>query len=198
MRMMRYVWMVVVLVACGKSKPDYETGSAAPVKKPAAATPTAPSEPAAAATVSGPTRSVAGAIGVSGAMTGQFEWKKQDQRAPIICMWDPDKDLGTFKADLSDGAGHLLTVGIDIPPTDVGPGRLELSSKDLPAPLKTYSSFRVIGSEAEHFSVHFDNTVAVTDPDAQSKADTKKNAEPPPDPHVTLKGTLEVECPNKK
>jgi hypothetical protein len=42
--------------------------------------------------------------------------------------------------------------------------------------------------------------VAVTDPDAQAaaKADKKKKAEPPPDPHVTLKGTLEVTCPKKK
>jgi len=200
--MMRNVWMVVLLFGCSK-KEDYK--QAAPPPKPdkpavesgSAAGSAAPVE---AAEVSGPTKSATGSIEVGGKLTGNFEWKKKDQRAPITCIWEPEKEIGTLKIDLSDGAGKLITIGIDIPPAEAGAGRLDVMSKDLPSTLKTYSGFKVKGDTAESFSVNFEDAIAVTDPDAQAaaKSDKKKKAEPPPDPHLTLKGTLEVTCPKKK
>ena len=198
--MMRYVWMVVVLFACSK-KEDYKQANPPPEKpKPAVEPGSAAAAPVEAAEVSGPTKSATGTVEASGAMTGTFEWKKKDQRAPITCIWEPEKEIGTLKIDLSDGAGKLITVGIDIPPAEAGAGRLDVMSKDLPSTLKTYSGFKLKGDSAESFSVNFEDAVAVTDPDAQAaaKSDKKKKAEPPPEPHVTLKGTLEVTCPKKK
>ncbi|HTL32657.1 MAG TPA: hypothetical protein VL326_06015 [Kofleriaceae bacterium] len=196
---------MVLVVACGKSEPDYKQANPPPTKPKPAADPgsaagSAASEPAEAAEVSGPTKSATGTVEVSGALTGTFEWKKKDQRAPITCIWDPEKEIGTLKIDLSDGAGKLFTVGLDIPPTEAGAGRLDIMSKALTATLKTYGGFKVKGEDAEKFTVTFEDAVAVTDPDAQAaaKTDKKKKAEPPPDPHVTLKGTLEVTCPKKK
>jgi hypothetical protein len=207
--MMKRVMMVALaLVACGKDAPqksDKEVGSAnspAPAGSGSATAGSAAAEPVEAATVSGPTKSATGALELSGKITGKFEWVKKDQRAPMTCVWDPEKEIGTLKIDVSDGAGKVVTLGLDVPPTEVGPGRLEVISKDLlPTPLKTYSGFSMKeGDDADHFKVVFDETVAVTDPDAQmnAKSDKKKKAEPPPDPHVAVKGTLEVTCPKKK
>ncbi|HUS30514.1 MAG TPA: hypothetical protein VMZ53_18520 [Kofleriaceae bacterium] len=203
---MRTMLALMVVAACGKSSSPPEnketkaTGSA-PVGSAAAGSGSSAAEPVEAATVSGPTKSATGTITVGGAITGSFQWVKKDQRAPITCVWDPDKEIGTLKIDLSDGAGHVVTLGLDVPPTDVGPGRLEVISKELPSSLKTYRSFTMKpGDDADHFSVVFAGTVAVSDPDAQTaeKPDKKKKAEPPPDPHVTLEGTLEMTCPKKK
>jgi hypothetical protein len=201
--MMRNVWMVVLLVACGKSEPDYKQANPPPAKpvKPAADPGSAGSAgsaaPVEAAEVSGPTKSATGTVTLSGALTGTFEWIKKDQRAPITCVWDSDKEIGTLKIDLSDGAGKLVTIGLDVPPTEAGPGRLEIISKDLPASLKTYTSFRMASvDDPDHFTVLFDDTVAVTDPDAQMNK--KKKPEPPPAGSVQLKGSLVVTCPKKK
>jgi hypothetical protein len=198
--------VVLALVACGKSSSEKkETGSAAPTPPAAtgsnaAGSGSAASEPSEAAAVVTPTKSATGTIAVTGALTGSFEWKKKDQRAPITCIWDPEKEIGTLKIDVSDGAGQLLTLGIDIPPTDAGPGRIEVSSKGLPAPLKSYSGFRLKGDDPEKFSAVFDGAEVVTDPDAQmtAKGDKKKKAEPPSGTQLTLKGELEVTCPKKK
>jgi hypothetical protein len=199
---MRYVWMVVLLFACSK-KEDYKQAAPPPKPDKPAVDPgsAAPGSaaPAEAAEVSGPTKSATGTIEVDGPIKGSFQWVKKDQRAPITCVWDADKELGTLKIDLSDGAGKVVTLGLDVPPTDVGPQRLEVMSKDLPASLKTYKGFTMrSGDDADHFSVKFDETVAVSDPDAQANADKKKKPEPPPAGSVSLKGTLEVTCPKKK
>lgn len=197
----------LVFIACGKSASDKkESGSAAPSAPPAAGSGSATgsgsaeAEPAEAAAVTTPTKSATGTVEATGALTGSFQWIKKDQRAPVTCIWDPEKEIGTLKIDISDGAGKLITVALDIPPTDVGPGRLEVSSKDLPSSLKTYSGFKLKGEDPEKFTAVFDSAELVTDPDAQMKAksDKKKKAEPPADPHVTLKGELEVTCPKKK
>lgn len=196
--------ILVGLVGCGKSAPDESNDKI----KPGSAVRTAGSgssggsaaatAPAEAAAVVGPTKSASGKVEVSGALTGSFEWKKQDQRAPITCIFDPDKDIGTLKIDLSDGAGHLLTVGIDIPPAEAGPGRLEVRSKDLPTPLKTYGGFTLKGDDANAFSAVFDGAETVTDADAQLANKGKKKAEKPAGATLVLKGKLDVTCPKKK
>jgi hypothetical protein len=201
----RYAVMMVVLFGCSK-KEDYKQEApppkpAKPAVDPGSAAGSGSAAPVEAAEVSGPTKSATGTVAVSGAISGSFEWKKKDQRAPITCIWDPEKEIGTLKIDLSDGAGKLVTIGIDIPPAEAGAGRLDVMSKDLPATLKTYAGFRLKGDDAEKFTVAFEDATAVTDPDAQAaaKADKKKKkAEPPPDPHVTLAGSIEVTCPKKK
>lgn len=204
--------LVLALVACGKSDEKPAAGSAAkPTAEGSAAvgsgspavgsgSGSAESEPAEAATVVGPVKSATGTIEVGGAMTGTFEWKKKDQRHPITCIWDPEKELGTLRIDVSDGANHLLTIGIDIPPSEAGPGRIEVSSKDLAAPLKSYAGFKMRGEDPEKFTATFESTEVVTDPDAQLAAtsDKKKKAEPPTGTFLTLKGALEVTCPKKK
>lgn len=189
--------ILVALVGCDKSAPHESSekpqpGSAAPT------TGSGSAAPVEAAAVAGPTKSASGKLEVSGALTGSFEWRKQDQRAPITCIFDPDKDIGTLKIDLSDGAGHLLTLGIDIPPGEAGPGRLEVRSKDLPKPLKTYSGFTLKGDDASEFSAVFDHAETVTDADAQLANKGKKNAEKPTGPSLVLEGKLDVTCPKKK
>jgi hypothetical protein len=191
------------LVGCGKSAPEtsdkVQPGSAPPMTgSGSAAGSAAATGPVEAAAVVGPTKSASGAVEVSGALTGSFEWKKQDQRAPITCIFDPEKDIGTLKIDLSDGAGHLLTVGIDVPPAEAGAGRLEVRSKDLPSLLKTYAGFRLNGDDANEFSAVFDGAEAVTDADAQLANKGKKNAAKPAGPTLVLKGKLTVTCPKKK
>lgn len=191
--------IAVALVGCSKS-PDYkkqDVGSAAK-PAPAAGSGSAAPAPAEAAEVVGPTKSASGKVDISGAITGSFEWSKKDQKTPITCIWDPEKEVGTPRLDLSDGAGHLVTIGIDIPPTEAGPGRLDVSSKDLPKPLKTYDGFKLKGDDASAFSAVFDGAVAVTDADKQLADKGKKNADKPEGPTVTLKGTIDVTCPKKK
>ncbi|MBL0220377.1 MAG: hypothetical protein IPQ07_41720 [Myxococcales bacterium] len=176
----------IALAGCSKSSSDKpETGSATPPASSAkapTATADAAAEPAETATVvTAPTRSAKGALEVAGAITGTFEWKKRDQKTPISCAWDAAKEIGSFHVDLSDGAGKLLTLGVDVPTIDVGLPRLDVSSKDLPSSLKTSLGFNVSG----------DDTVLIT-----VKFDTKLGDEKKPD--LTIKGTLEVSCPRKK
>jgi len=175
--------LAIALVGCSKGSGDKAEGSAAPptgsAKPPPAPIDAAPAE---AATVVGPTRSASGKLEVTGAITGTFEWKKQDQKSPITCVWDAAKEIGGFRVDLSDGAGKLISVGIDVPPTDVGLPRLDVSSKDLAAPLKTSLGFNVSGDDTTLITVKF--------------SDTKLGDEAKPD--LTIKGALEVSCPKKK
>jgi hypothetical protein len=173
----------IALAGCSKSSSDKAEGSAAPpagsAKPPAATIDAAPAE---AATVVGPTRTASGKLVVTGTLAGTFEWIKKDQRSPITCVWDAAKEIGGFKVDLSDGAGKLISLGVDVPPTDVGLPRLDVSSKDLPASLKTSLGFNVSG----------DDTVLIT----VKLTETKLGDEAKPD--LTINGTLEVSCPRKK
>lgn len=173
----------IALAGCSKTSSDKtESGSAAPpagsAKAPAV---DAAAEPVETATVVAPTRSAKGALEVAGAITGTFEWRKREQKTPISCAWDAAKEIGSFHVDLSDGAGKLITLGVDVPTIDVGLPRLDVSSKDLPAALKTSLGFNVSG----------DDTILIT-----VKFDTKLGDEKKPD--LTIKGTLEVSCPRKK
>ncbi|MEO7096550.1 MAG: hypothetical protein ABI175_25045 [Polyangiales bacterium] len=171
---------------CSKSASDKtETGSASPPAgsaKPPAAAIDANDEPAPTATYVGPTRSAAGVLELAGAITGTFEWKKRDQKSPISCAWDPAKEIGGVHVDLSDGAGKLITIGIDVPTTDVGLPRLDVTAKELAKPLKTSLGFNVSGEDPALITVKFD---------AKLGDDEKK-------PELTIKGTLEVSCPKKK
>jgi hypothetical protein len=171
----------IALAGCSNSASDKtESGSAAPPAGSAKVTVDAAPEPAESTTVVAPTRSAKGALAVAGAITGTFEWKKRDQKTPISCAWDAAKEIGSFHVDLSDGAGKIITLGVDVPTIDVGLPRLDVSSKDLPAPLKTSLGFNVSG----------DDTILIT-----VKFDTKLGDEKKPD--LTIKGTLEVSCPRK-
>jgi hypothetical protein len=178
--------LAIALVGCSKGSGDKAEGSAAPpagsAKPQAAPIDAAAADPAEAATVVGPTRSASGKLEVTGAISGTFEWKKKDQKSPITCVWDAAKEIGGFRVDVSDGAGKLLSVGIDVPPSDVGLPRLDISSKDLPAPLKTSLGFNVSG----------DDTVLIT----AKFSDTKLGDEAKP--ALTISGTLVVSCPKKK
>jgi len=184
---------LVVLLACSKSEKKPEPAPAAPPAADASAGSSVPSEPAA---VKGPTRSAKGALDVSGTMAGTFEWKKKDQHEPISCAWNAEKKIGGLHIDLSDGNGHVLTLAIDAPPKELGKPRLDAISADLPSPLKTSSGFEMSGDDAGHIKVVFDTTLStvVVDPDAPKK----KKAEKPTGPTLTIKGTLEVDCPPKK
>lgn len=179
-------WAVLALVGCSKSSDQTSGGSAAPPAgsaKPASAPiDAAPAEPAEAAAVVGPIRSASGKLEVTGAIAGTFEWRKKDQKNPITCFWDPAKEVGTVRVDVSDGAGKLLSVGVDVPPSDVGLPRLEVSSKDLPAALKTSLGFNVSAEDATLITVKF----------IEAKLGDEKK------PDLTIKGTLEVSCPKKK
>jgi hypothetical protein len=178
--------------------PAGSAAPAAPAGSGSAAGSAAESAPAEAAAVVGPTKSATGTLAVSGAMTGTFEWKKKDQRSPISCAWNAEKEIGGLHIDVSDGAGQLVTLGIDVPPAELGPGRLDVSSKTLPATLKTFTAFKVSGDDEGHIKVVFDDTKVVTDPDAQLKASAnRKQADKPSGPELTIKGTLEVTCPKK-
>jgi hypothetical protein len=180
----RYVTVLALALAgCSKSSSDKPaSGSAAPTGSAKAPPIDAPAEPAESATVVGPTRTATGTLEVAGAITGTFEWKKKDQKSPITCVWDAAKEIGGFRVDLSDGAGKLISLGVDVPPNDVGLPRLDVSSKDLTAPLKTTFGFNVSG----------DDTVLITVKINDAKLGDEKK------PDLTIKGTLEVSCPRKK
>ena len=176
--------LAIALFGCSKSSPDKaEPGSAAPPAGSAKPPPEPKAEPAEAATVVGPTKSATGSLEVAGAITGTFEWKKKDQKSPISCAWDAAKEIGSFRVDVSDGAGKLITLGLDVPPTDLGLPRLDVMSKDLPATLKTSFGFNVSGDDTILITAKFN--------DVKLGADEKK-------PDLTIKGTLEVSCPRKK
>lgn len=176
------VCLTLALVGCSsdKTEPSSAPPPAGSAKAPAA-TPDAAAAPEESTTVVAPTRSAKGALEVTGAITGTFEWRKREQKSPISCAWDAAKEIGSFHVDVSDGAGKILTIGVDVPTVDVGLPRLDVSSKDLPAPLKTSLGFNVSG----------DDTILIT-----VKFDTKLGDEKKPD--LTIKGTLEVSCPRKK
>jgi hypothetical protein len=182
---------LAIVGGCSKSsdKPSDKTSdktesAGAPTGSGSAPAPAAaPAEPAA-ATVVGPTRSATGALEFAGALAGSFEWKKKDQRSPITCVWDAAKEIGTVRVDVTDGT-KLVTLAVDVPPTDVGLPRLEVTSKDLAAPLKSSLGFNMSGEsddEATRITVKFDTGLG---------DDEKK-------PDLTIKGTLEVTCPKKK
>lgn len=204
--------VISLLLACSKSPSDQRAGSAAPAGSggsggssgpaPAGSGSSAAAEPAEAAAVVGPTKSVQGVLEVSGTVSGKFEWIKKDQKSPISCAWNAEKEIGGLGVDLSDGAGHLIKMTIDVPPIELGTARLDVTSADLPGPLKTKLGFNMSGDDAGNIEVKFDATLAdvAADPDAD-KAPAKKGAkknDKPSGPTLTIKGTLEVTCPRKK
>src|SRR5678816_160471 len=149
--------LLVLLFGCSKSG-DRNAGSAAPVGSSGSSQP-APvgsgssagsSEPAEAAAVVGPTKSAAGQLELGGVLSGKFEWIKKDQRGPISCAWSAEKEIGGLRVDLSDGAGRLIKMTIDVPPTELGLPRLDVTSTSLPAPLTTKLGFNVSGDDAGH------------------------------------------------
>ena len=196
--------VIALLFACSKSSSEQPAGStragsngSSASSSDAAAAPSAPSEPAA---VVGPTRSAAGALEVSGAMSGKFEWIKKDQKGPISCAWSEEKEIGGLRVDLSDGAGRLIKMTIDVPPGELGMRRLDVTSTGLPAPLTTSTGFKMSGDDAGHIQVSFDATLTdgsveagATPPKKGAKKDDK-----PSGPTLAIKGTLEVNCPPKK
>ncbi|HEX5064412.1 MAG TPA: hypothetical protein VFV99_33785 [Kofleriaceae bacterium] len=196
--------VIVLLLACSKSSSEQQAGSAAP---PAASGSSGSSAapagsgssaaPVEAATVVGPTRSVSGELDVSGLMSGKFQWIKKDQTSPISCAWSVEKEIGGLHVDLSDGAGHLLKMTIDVPPTEAGVPRLDVTSTGLPAPLKAKLGFNMSGEETGKFAVKFDTTLT-ENPDAEPAKKPGKKDEKPSGPSLTIKGTLEVTCPPKK
>ncbi len=184
----------LLALACSKSSSDYEkAGSATPTGSGSSGSAlagsgvsTAPaSEPPQAAAVVGPTRSVSGALELTGLVTGTFEWIKKDQTTPISCAWSPEKEIGSLRVDLSDGAGKLIKLSLDVPPVEAGMPKLELASKDPATPLKTALGFNLSGEEPGVFEVKFDTVFTESD---------KKDAKPT----QTIKGTLEVTCTPKK
>lgn len=122
---------------------------------------------------------------MSGKVTGTFEWKKKDQKSPISCAWNAEKEIGGTRVDLSNGAGKLITVTIDVPPGELGPARLDITSAELTEPLKTHAGFKVRGDDEGNIKVTFDNTVL---PEGADKAAAV----------LTLNGTIDVSCPKKK
>jgi hypothetical protein len=188
--------LVVILFACSKSSERAAGSGSAPGSGSSVASgSSAPPAPTEAATVVGPTKSAKGQLEVAGLVSGKFEWSKKDQTAPISCAWSVEKEIGGLRVDLSDGAGHILKVTIDIPPPDVGVPRLDVASKDLPHPLKTKLGFNMSGDDAGNIEVKFDAKLAEGDEEA---APAKKGAKKDDKPALTMKGTLEVTCPRKK
>jgi hypothetical protein len=187
------VALSLLVVACSKPSSDQKTGSAAPTgsgSSGSSATATgsgagSAKEPVEAAAVVGPTRSVSGTLELSGLISGTFEWIKKDQTTPISCAWSPEKEIGALRVDLSDGAGKLVKLTLDVPPIEAGSPKLEVTSKDLPTPLKTSLGFNLSGDEAGQYEVKFDTTFLESD---------KKDAKPT----LTIKGRLEVNCSPKK
>lgn len=177
----------LALVGCSKSSTEKtEVGSAAPPAgsaKPSSPPPESAAPEEAAAVVAGPTRSATGSLELTGAITGTFEWKRRDQRSPISCAWDPAKEIGGVRVDVSDGAGKIVSLAVDVPPIDAGLPRLDVSSKDLATPLKSSLGFNVSGESSELIAVKFVDT--------KLGDDEKK-------PDLTIKGTLEISCPKKK
>jgi hypothetical protein len=179
-----------LLFGCSKSG-DRNAGSAAPVGSGGGSSATgsgsgaASPEPSEAAAVVGPTKSASGVLELGGAIAGKFEWIKKDQLGPISCAWSPEKEIGGLRVDLSDGAGRLVKVTIDVPPPEVGSARLDVTSTSLPSPLKTKFGFNMSGDEPGRFEVKFDATLA------------DEKGDKPGGPTLTIKGTLEVTCPTK-
>lgn len=178
--------IALAVVGCSKSEkkeptPTAGSGSAAAPAGSAAGSGSAETaEPVEAAQVSGPTKSATGKLEVTGLVTGSYEWIKKDQRAPISCAWDHEKEIGGVKIDVSDGAGKLLTLTLDVPPAELGPGTINVKSKEIDPPLKGAGGFSISGDEPGLFKVKFDKT----------KVGEK-------DKELVIDGTLDVTCPKK-
>ncbi len=117
------VVIACAVLGCSKSEkkepaPTAGSGSAAAGSAAAGSGSAEVAEPVEAAAVSGPTKSATGTLEVTGLAAGKYEWIKKDQRAPISCAWDHEKEIGGVKIDVSDGAGKLLTLTLDVPPAD--------------------------------------------------------------------------------
>jgi len=185
------VAIILAVVGCSKSEkkepPATGSGSAAPAGSAASGSGSSAgsgsaetTEPVEAATVSGPTKSATGKLDITGLAAGCFEWIKKDQSAPISCTWDHEKEIGGLKIDVSDGAGKLLTLTLDVPPADLGPGTINVKSKEIDPPLKGAGGFSISGDEPGLFKVKFDKT----------KVGEK-------DKELVIDGTLDVTCPKK-
>ena len=195
--------VILLLVACSKSSPEKQTagsGSApAPAPAPAAGSgSSAEAAPVEAATVVGPTKSATGQLEVGGLMSGKFEWIKKDQTSPIGCAWSAEKEIGSLRIDLSDGAGHLLKMTIDVPPIEAGVARLEVASAGLAHPVKTKLGFNMSGDDDGNLQVKFDSTLTEGDEEPEPAKKPAKKSDKPSAPSLTIKGTLEVTCPKKK
>jgi len=184
------VGIAFAIAGCSKKSEEKKepAGSAAPAGSGSAAAGSGsaaepPPEPVEAATVSGPTKSASGPLEFGGSITGTFEWKKKDQKKPISCAWDAKKEIGSAQVDVSDGAGKIFTLAVDVPPEDLGLPNLNVSGGTLTTPLKTSLGFKVSGDDEGHITVKFMET--------KLGADAKK-------PDLTINGTLEVTCPPKK
>jgi len=116
-------------------------------------------------------------------MSGKFEWIKKDQKRPISCAWSAEKEIGGLQVDVSDGAGHLIKMTMDIPPVELALPRLDVTATDLQVPVKATTGFKMSGDNAGHLEVTFDTTL---------------KGDKPSGPTLTVKGTLEVNCPPKK
>jgi hypothetical protein len=127
-------------------------------------------------------------------MSGTFEWIKKDQTVPISCAWSAEKEIGGLRVDLSNGAGHLLKVTIDVPPAEVGMPRLDVTSADLPHPLKTKRGFKMSGDDAGNIEVKLDATLTEGDAETAPAKRGPKQADKPTGPALTIKGTLDVIC----
>jgi hypothetical protein len=210
---MRTTLLLVIALATSCSKPSNEqkAGSAAPPGSAgssgaagssgsAGSGASAAAEPAEAATVVGPTKSAKGVLEVSGLMTGKFEWIKKDQTSPISCAWSVEKEIGGLSVDVSDGAGHLIKLTVDVPPTELGMPRLDAVSADLPNPVKTKLGFNMSGDGDGNIEVKIDSTLTAdgAEPEAPAKKKGGKKEDKPAVPSLMIKGTLEVTCPKKK
>jgi hypothetical protein len=191
--------MLSLLLACSKSSSDHGSGSAAPVGSggssgssaaPAGSGSSEDEKPAEAATVMGATKSAKGTLEVSGLMSGAYQWIKKDQKAPISCAWDPEKEIGGISVDLSDGAGHLIKVTVDAPPAELGVPRLDVTSKDLVTPLKTKRGFNMSGDGEGNIEVKIDSTLTAdgTEADAAPAKKGGKQEAKPSGPSLTIKG----------
>lgn len=205
------LFVILLLVACSKSSHEPAAGSGSspgPGSSGSSAAPagsgsgsSAEAAPVEAATVVGPTKSAKGQLEVGGLMSGKFEWIKKDQTSPIGCAWSAEKEIGSLRIDLSDGAGHLLKMTIDVPPIDVGVARLEVASAGLPHPVKTKFGFNMSGDDDGNIQVKFDATLTEGEEEAapaNKPAKPAKKSDKPSAPALTIKGTLEVTCPKKK
>lgn len=190
LRQSTLVWVALAILGC--SKTDKKEGGAGSAGSAATGSGSATAgsgsaegsaEPVEAATVVGPTKSAKGPLTVTGALTGTFEWKKKDQKSPISCAWDATKEIGSTAVDVSDGAGKLLSLSVDVPPDDLGLPSLNIkASEGLSGPLKTSLGFNVSGDADGNITVKFTDT--------KLGGDDKK-------PELTINGTLEVSCPKK-
>lgn len=184
--MVSVVAVALVIAGCSKSEkkeaaPPTGSASGSAAAATDAAVAAEPAEPVEAAAVSGPTKSASGTLEVTGPVAGTFQWVKKDQRSPISCAWDHEKEIGGVKIDVSDGAGKLLTLTLDVPPAELGPGTMNVTSKDLAAPFKGAGGFSISGDEPGLFKVKLDAKLG------EDKAS-----------QLAIKGTLDVTCPPKK